>query len=565
MEKWLGVFLWCFIVGGCFQPLVVSAGNDFKDPYSCFIDLRTEDEIRAQLEDLLNRPNEKDAVEFCQIAEILKRNGDFQAETYYERAIAAAPTEPAYEIFYADYLRNFRGADNPLFPEAEKHFWRAQSKFDALPENSEAHIKSKLKNLNETKKRLRRGLDILYERDGLPLYSKSIADDVSQPFVFFSSQNRYGKSPSEIDEIDDTRGYTSQALFSESAIRLNRPLSKNELKNIIRDKEQFDTFNRIRFRYKSLPVLDIFAAYRNINNAQVTQFFSPNEFNDVRLKQYGLSIQKPLNLAPYFDLFLRGTYSHIERKGVIEFLPNTEEKIDQYEGNVAVSRFFGPDKATLSFTYVYQDIDPNVNNFPERNREIFAGRFSYRLFITDLLGDTFGTRFQNRGLELFAGTVIDKDRFGTVVAKKEDYFVGATLSGFTIPWLPHWLGNPFDLTVQPTIFRGSVDSDQTQDNSQYRTNINLLYRIFDQEKNWKQWFLGEIAFLHVIIPFSHDIALEGPEDFENFKIGVQLSGKFFGDSTPSTAVFASVRYDFQRFYELDKNDHAVFASLSFGF
>ena len=44
------------------------------------------------------------------VAELMKRVGDYRAEDFYRRAIAADPFEPAWDLFLADYYRVFRGA-----------------------------------------------------------------------------------------------------------------------------------------------------------------------------------------------------------------------------------------------------------------------------------------------------------------------------------------------------------------------------------------------------------------------------------------------------------------------
>src|SRR6266852_1048609 len=59
---------------------------------------------------------------FLLVAELMKRVGDYEASVYYENAIEADGNEAAYRLFYGDYLRNFRGPQRPLFPEAEEQY-----------------------------------------------------------------------------------------------------------------------------------------------------------------------------------------------------------------------------------------------------------------------------------------------------------------------------------------------------------------------------------------------------------------------------------------------------------
>src|SRR5665811_286114 len=51
-----------------------------------------------------------DAVFYFCLAERMERLGDYRAPEFYEKAIQTDPTEPNYDLFYGDYLRNIRGA-----------------------------------------------------------------------------------------------------------------------------------------------------------------------------------------------------------------------------------------------------------------------------------------------------------------------------------------------------------------------------------------------------------------------------------------------------------------------
>ena len=56
----------------------------------------------------------------------------------------------------------------------------------------------------------------------------------ASPFVKFTSINRYEVDTTDFDRVDDVRTFTSEALFSESSLRLDRPLTKDELSDIAR-------------------------------------------------------------------------------------------------------------------------------------------------------------------------------------------------------------------------------------------------------------------------------------------------------------------------------------------
>lgn len=542
-----------------------------KDPFACVgeaaalgKEMSTREiysEISKRIKTLILKP--KDAYSLCVIAELMKRAGDYRAEDYYKKAIDADDTEPAYELFYADYLRNFRGPQRPLFPEAEEHYYQALSKLEKLEQEKNWQNFD-----NETRKRVERGLITLYQEDGFPLaYWKSNITDsgtfLERPFVFFSTINKYGRSTTDFDEVDDARDFTSEALFASSQKRLNRALTEDELTKIIRTKEQFEILNRFRFRYRYWPTLDIFYKYREIEDAQITNFFEPNKFNDVNLNEYGVTLEKPFNFSPVFDLFLKGTFNRIEREGIVEFLPDRKEDIDHFEANTTISRFFGPDKANLEFVYVFQDIDSDIPDPPKRDRRIFATTVTYQLnrpisIIQPNLEVVYGKRFEIRGIDLFGGVVYDKERFGHVNVEKNDFFIGASIKGL----------GAFDVTARSTVLTSEVEGDKSQDNSQYRTNLTLLYRIIDEEKGpgIPKKVLGiHPAFLHLVIPLRHDIAIDGPKDFENFRVDIELDAKFFSTEFRGTTFLVSARYGYQRFYRLNNDLNLFSLNMSMGF
>ncbi len=509
---------------------------------------------------------------WCVRAEVKRRLGDYSAEDAYEKAIELDPDEAGYEILYAEYLRNFRGAGTPLFERAERHFLAAKVKFEQAGYLAESRIGQLTQ----------RGLINLYQTDGasFPVRGQEIYQERSsrgnpagsltleRPVLFFSTINEFADRTTDPDEVDDSRNFTSEVLFAESAARLNRSLTKDELRRVLRKKEQFDTFNRLRYRPgKFVTAADVFFRYRHIDDAQITNFFEPNDFNDLELYEFGVALEKSFTVGKEYDAFVRGSYKRIDREGLIEFRPDHNEDINHFEVNAALSHFVGPDKLTLDATYVYQDIDPNISNFPDRDRQIVAGGISYlvarpsRLFPN--IANYQDQRFQTRGLDLFAGFLFDRDSFGSVDIDKWDYFVGGSLKGFGPD-------NSLDLTIQPTIFTSSVDDDSNQDNAQYRTNVVLLYRIVDEERNpgIPEPVLGRLhpAFVHLTVPFRHDVDIDGPDSYENWAIGVDLSSKFFLNEKGFGATFlASAGYTFQRFYNLNESVHQFQVRLTMGF
>lgn len=514
-------------------------------------------EMRAQVRQLLSLgPLQADL--YFKVAELMKRTGDYRASDYYQKAIQADVKEPCYEVFFGDYLRNFRGAATPLFPQAEAHYFEGLKKLRLRRDDFYRLADEK------TMDYLYRGLSALYQQDGISMFDRgseidSTSESLKIPVLLLGSTERYQQSTSDLDRDADVRDYTSEALFSESALRLNRPLTPQELTGLIRTKKAAETRDRITLRYKAMPEIDVSYNHRQTTNDQVTNFFFPDRFNDLRLNEYGVTLRKPFSVGHSFDASIAGGFELDQRWGLIEFAPGAEERILNYQAQAAVSRFIGPDKATAEFTFSHQSIHPEVMTpSPDRYRQFVGGKFTYSIFRKlPFIQDAFSKRFETRGLDLFSGFLNDTESFPPALITRHDYFVGASLKGL-------WR---FDFTAQPTWFTSSVSNDLSQHNSQYRTNFTTLFRIVDEES--KDGIPAtrsglHLAFLHVVVPFRKDIALAGPKFFENSKVGVQLDAKLFTYARWMTFLL-SARYDHQHFTELDtgKNVFSVSASLGF--
>lgn len=511
--------------------------------------------IRQLIKNTLNSKDTRDEGYYFYIAELMKRVGDYQAAQFYEKAIQTDEIEACYESFYADYLRNFRGALTPLFPQAEGRYFAALRK---LAKNND---RSRMQANQLTKAYVQRGLSALYERDGVAIAIRqagSVVDSrISEiPVTFLSSIDRYAESAADLDRAADVRDYTSEALVAQSPQRLNRPLTQNELRAIVRTKRAADTLDRVRFRYESLPVIDVFYGHRQTSNAQITDFRSPTVFNDLRLNEYGVRVQKPFTLSNSIDVSLAGAVEMDQRWGLIESHAGARERLLTYSTNAAVSHFFGPDRANFEFTYAYQMIHPEVAQLPmpDRHRQFVGASATYQVFRRL---SAYDKRFETRGWDFFAGFLNDTESFGNIDVRRHDYFVGSSLKGI----------GAFDFTIQPTWFSSRVEGDPTQSNSQYRTNFTTLIRLVDEERKGgipQTQSHIHLAFVHLVIPVRHDMALSGPNSFENYKIGSELDSKFFTYSRWIT-VLASLRYDYQNFYHLNRNANCFTVNLSLGF
>jgi len=494
---------------------------------------------------------------YFKVAEMMKQLGDYGAPEFYEKAIAADPREPCYEVFYGDYERNFRGAAAPQFPAAERHYAEGRRKLQSRQQGLAKPLSGPD---YDTKKFLNRGTSALYQQDGVALFSRPLDDktrNMKVPFVFLGTINRYAQATSDLDADSDIRDYTSGMLFAQSNARLGSRLTVQQLQSMLRTEKAAETFDRLRFRYKAMPAIDFYYTHRQTSDAQITTFFVPGNFNDFRLNVYGVAAQKPFVIGRQLDVSILAKFEVDQRWGLIEFAPGAKERIANYQLQAAISRFLGPDKATLQFVAARQHIHPEIEPIqPNRYRRFVGGNATYSIFRrVPFLQPAYDKRYETRGWDVYAGVLADNESFPPAIVKRRDYFVGTALKGV----------GRFDFTVQPTWFTSRVDGARSQQNAQYRTNFIALFRILDEEKRIPEPDTSfYLAFLHLVVPFRHDTAYIGPTAFENFKAGIELDSKWITYSRWTTSLL-SVRFDRQRFTQLDKSKNSFTVQVSLGF
>lgn len=567
-----------FLVAASFFPLILhaqpSAIDRGKVPLGVVSDaarLRSTlgwTELHAIVDPVVADPDQHSAPELFLTAELLKQLGNYRAAEFYERAIAADDSEPAYELFYADYLRNFRGPRRPLFAPAERHYLAALRKLRAREASLTGQFKPRELNDYVTLvfDRIDRGLVALYQEDGLPL----VWYGGGAPALFFGSIDRVARSTSDLDEVHDTRDFTSEALFAGSASRRNIALTRDDLRALVRIKKPREAAERLRFRRGAWPVIDLFYRRRSIGDAQVTNFYNPRAFNDVDSSTFGVSVEKTFAVSQS-DWYLRAALSRLNRTGVIETLPEADEELDQLELQAAVARFAGPDKWMMDARFTSQDIYPQIRNPPQRDRTIFGVTGEYQILRPlPFLRDPYGQLFETRGVAFSGGFTNDRERFGTVDVTRHDSFAAMSVRGV----------GRFDVTLQPTYSESRVSGDRSQDHAELRSDLTLLVRLLDEEREPgipQRRFLGlSPAFVHLVLAYKRDVSRRGLDALDNDRIGVALNAKLFRRSLPVAAgssdahvrpatLLISARYERQRFPQLDKNLQLVALNISLGY
>ncbi len=489
------------------------------------------------------------------IAEVMKSAGDYRALSYYRQAIKADDREAAFPYFLAEYLRNFRGPQEPLYPQAEQQYILAQQTLDKVKAADNWR-----KWDDETQTRVYRSLVALHQRNGLPLV---LRNGISQ-VLSYASIFRLAQTNADLDRTSDIRDYTASAAFAQIGDRNGKPLNRLEYRSLIRTETPVDTFDRLRFRYENLPVVDLIYNYRHTTNVAPKIYKPPFTFVPLQLNTWGLNVAKPFSVGNAVDVSIEGSFRQSWREGLIEYVPEGVEHINQFEGKAALSRFVGPDKLNVSMVYVYQAISPDVPNNPNRERTLLAPSISYQFFRPS----TFGEHFQTRGIEVFGGALLDRETYpvppgakaADTIVRRRDFFGGIAARGLG--------GGRWDFTFQPTFFSSVVRPDRTQDNSQYRSNVVILRRIVDEEKT--PGLPGRrrgnhLGFLHLVFPLQHDVARTGIDAYRNYKAGVELDTMWYTTARSGVTFLGTFRYDFQRFYALNKNQNLFAFGLSMGF
>jgi len=534
-------------------------------------------EVRAKAKEYATSTT---AVGLCTAAELYKRVGDARARAYYENAIGADKPEPAYELFYGDYLRLYRGAgQRPLFPESEQHLLRARAKLAKLHPDLTQWPPCDPNNSKDwdpcTNERIQRSLTALYERDGIHLASRNTASPesvVSHPWLFFSPGVRAARATDDFDQTSDIRDLTAAALFSQNCLPppLRRNcglLTQNQLAGMARVETPMEVDGTLRVRYDSAPVLDVYGTARRTEDGTINSiggYFTPDVFSNLKLLDFGIRLEKPFSLGGNTDADLAFSYDHVNRQGLIEFSPNATERINQYTAYGSISKYLGPDRLNLSYTYVRQNINPTPY-LTNRDRELMGGTIDYQIFrrlFDRSLNEGLGRYFETRGIDLIAGFLDDHDHYtgpNADVITRRDYFVGVAAKGF----------KRVDVTMQPTWYSSRVSNDPTQNNAQFRLAGNVLYRIIDEERTPgipSQRFLGmPVAFIQVVVPFHYDVPHADFKAFESRSVGGELWAKFFTDQKIGVTVLGVVGYSRDWFPLLNKNFNLGRVGLSIGF
>jgi hypothetical protein len=573
---------WAAFVGVGFvlgtSVTTIAAAQEAPSPFSCLgeaqaiesglgtTDMRQERDKRVDEAAPPGEPPSELAHRMCVVAELMGRLGDHRAPEYFERAIAAAPGEGGYELWYGQYLGGVRGANYPLLERAEVHLYRALAKVRARRARGAARPFDAT-----TEEWAERRLVDLYQADGFPAspwkgYPYSL-DSSAGPGLFVTGEGRASVDTNDFVDVSDVRKFTSEAAFAGSVERLDRPLTTTEKKALVRAPPRYEVFARARVRQNFLGSLDF--GYRSlwIDHGQIMRFDQPTNFINAQVEQYGVTYKRSFDLYPVVDATLEASYQRVDRVGIVEYFPNEWEHINQFEAKPVISRFIGPDKVTAGMNFVAMDMPDIVGgeiDQRKRGRAITAFYLDYAIYRPLLLpsissGGVHLHRRGTRGWHFFGGAAYDNEVYGTRLVQRRDFYGGTSLLG-----MGRW-----DLTLQGTVFQSGVTDSEPFDlsplaNAQFRASAVPLYRIIDGDATPGMPSGGSPAFMNLVFPVRWDVATEGAHDFQSFRAGVELWTRFISPSLRGTSFLINGGYAFQYFYDLDKGLHVARIDVGMG-
>lgn len=489
----------------------------------------------------------------CVVAELMRRVGDARADDEYQAAIAKNPQEPAYELWYGRYLMWSRGAGAPLSESAELHYSRALEKLQGYQGMTQVGSTAAVAREWTT-----RNLLSLYQEDGvalLPYGAKAYPfaqTNPALPQLSLAITANVARDTNDLWEQADVRRFSAEAQVARQRLSPD-PLTRDQLKAIARAPLRYDGFARLRLRQNWLGVLDGHYRQVELKNSQITAFDDPTRFNDVTVKELGADWRRTVPLYPALDLTLEAGAAAQDRTGLVEGDPARKERIYIYRGAPTISRFIGPDKLTLTGAYVYFDIQDNPTGaLDERPRErvLRAAAIDYAFYRPFVLPQVQDGTFQSkrvytRGLHFFATAMSDDERFGTTVVRKTTYGGGSVLKG--------WQG--FDFMLMGNYFKYATEVNRAAQpqlgSSQWRSNVRIMKRLIDEEIT-PGMPPSPLTSLQLVIPLRHDLALSGPNDYENVRGGLELWGKVLAPGLRGSTFLLNASVEAQYFYHLDK-------------
>ena len=514
----------------------------YASPFGCYgesesyinqVDL---DVMRYEVKQRVTEENND--LEYCTIAELKKRLGDWDAGKYYELAISNARDESyeaMYRVFYGLYLRIYRGALHPVWGEANYQFNKALKIFERIERDR------KLRQYEATGKDWAiKSLMILRESDGINIFGGGYPYEDGTSFLELSvgAEVKFTKDLVDHYELDPLR-----QVLTNRASNIGRAGWKtyNEVnaadsaydKGFLLPKDYFLQKYKLRLRMSRLTIDGFYEKnecpecnFLNYDYPFASPYPGTDSLVKIQIESYGAEMRLPFELASGMDVFMVGKYSKTKRRGTIEWFPEADENIDQFElsGNLAFATF-GPDRLILKAFVMKQfigDIFYQAAQFQlSRSRMMYGGTFEYAFYRP--IG-IFGG--YTRGLHFFYSFLNDVEKFGNSEVVKQDKYMGTVLH---TNYLFDFYGylNIQDWEAPPNRFEENAANNLKRQVYKWNAVPVWFLRDYAPQMGVGKAFLGVFRpdFIALAFPFTFSHAAYQNEGFAE---DVKLAGALFG-------------------------------------
>jgi hypothetical protein len=568
---------------------VVAPGADRGpeiNPYECLgryeaaTGNRSMTQVRAELEKRLHplfegdEPHTVKAMKLCVVAMLESRLGDNHAA----------------ELWYGSIYSNFRGARGIIVESAEDHFYKGLEKLEALKKSGKYRDYHKV-----VEEWIHKRLLITYQEDGMPLLPWKASPQHGYAGhdalgASLMAQFSISKDTRDFFRNNEMRNFTGELMFANGPFRAAGALTKPQIYDIVRAPTRYRHEERLRLRQNLIGALDFSFAQEKMVNGQITSYYQPPPvytFNDVDVTEIGGGVERVIPLYPLFDFKLQGNVKHIDRTGVVEFLPFEHEKFWLWEAHPSFSRFVGPDKVTLDFVYVYMgQTDVPARGVPGdrlRSKYIRAVNLEYAMYTPLVLpefrnGELGMHRTPTRGWYFNGGAADDDDVYGVKTVRHRDFYLGTRFEG---------AGN-YDLSLQGTYSTSDLtglEVGPAMKATSFRTTAIIQRRIINPDAipGINGSFI-DTDMINLVIPATWDKGLSGSacdqsnvtfnaaytsardcyKTYENVRVGAEVWAKFFGTGFGGPSFLTTIGYDYQYFYNIKKAINEVHLNLRMG-
>jgi hypothetical protein len=160
-------------------------------------------------------------------------------------------------------------------------------------------------------------------------------------------------------------------------------------------------------------------------------------------------------------------------------------------------------------------------------------------------GTTAARRYSHRGMHIVVGGVLDDERFGTTIVRRNSASVAWSFKGYE-----GWsllLGASY-VWLETDVYRVS---DSALGNAEVRNELKLARTLVDED--YEPGLPRQaVTWSWISLPVRHDLVVRGPTYFQNVRGGLEASAKLFAPALRGTSFLVDAGADVEYFYNIGK-------------